>query len=66
MIRVIKSGIMTTVQDAGRWGYQAFGITVAGAMDMKAYKDSQYDKLAQSMRENLDMQMIYDIIGKKS
>ena len=36
------------------------------AMDMKAYKDSQYDKLAQSMRENLDMQMIYDIIGKKS
>ena len=38
MIRVIKSGIMTTVQDAGRWGYQAFGITVAGAMDMKAYK----------------------------
>ena len=36
------------------------------AMDMKAYKYSQYDKLAQSMRENLDMQMIYDIIGKKS
>ena len=38
MIRVVKSGIMTTVQDGGRWGYQAFGITVAGAMDMRAHK----------------------------
>jgi adenosylcobyric acid synthase len=35
------------------------------AVDIKTYKDSQYDKLAQTMRENLDMQMIYDIIDKK-
>jgi biotin-dependent carboxylase-like uncharacterized protein len=28
-----KSGLLTTVQDPGRWGYQAIGMPVAGAMD---------------------------------
>lgn len=38
MIKVIKPGLMTTVQDNGRWGYQAFGMPVAGAMDGAAFK----------------------------
>lgn len=38
MIKVIKPGLMTTVQDNGRWGYQAFGMPVAGAMDNVAFK----------------------------
>lgn len=38
MIKVIKPGLMTTVQDNGRWGYQAFGMPVAGAMDNIALK----------------------------
>jgi len=33
MIRVIKPGMMTTVQDAGRWGFQARGVPVGGPMD---------------------------------
>ncbi len=33
MITIIQSGLFTTVQDEGRWGYQAFGMPVAGAMD---------------------------------
>lgn len=33
MIRVIKAGMLTTVQDAGRWGYQSRGVPVAGPMD---------------------------------
>lgn len=28
-----KAGLLTTVQDKGRWGYQQFGMSVAGAMD---------------------------------
>ena len=32
-LRVIKPGMLTTVQDAGRWGYQAHGVPVAGPMD---------------------------------
>jgi antagonist of KipI len=30
---VIKPGMLTTVQDAGRWGYQSRGVPVAGPMD---------------------------------
>jgi antagonist of KipI len=33
MIEVIKPGLLTTVQDKGRWGYQCYGVSVAGAMD---------------------------------
>ncbi|MDF0668503.1 MAG: biotin-dependent carboxyltransferase family protein [Nitrospira sp.] len=32
-IRVVTSGWFTTVQDLGRYGYQQYGVTVAGAMD---------------------------------
>lgn len=33
MITVLSPGLLTTVQDLGRWGFQAFGMSVAGAMD---------------------------------
>jgi biotin-dependent carboxylase-like uncharacterized protein len=33
MILVVKPGLLTTVQDAGRWGRQHQGIPVAGPMD---------------------------------
>ncbi len=36
-IRVIKAGALTTLQDGGRPGYQAYGVTVAGAVDDYAY-----------------------------
>ncbi|WP_125153157.1 5-oxoprolinase/urea amidolyase family protein [Clostridium rectalis] len=32
-IKVIKGGLLTTIQDRGRIGYQKFGMPVAGAMD---------------------------------
>jgi len=35
---VIKGGILTTVQDAGRWGYQGRGVPVAGPMDPYAHR----------------------------
>lgn len=33
MITVVNPGLFTTLQDQGRWGYQAYGVSVAGAMD---------------------------------
>ncbi len=32
-LRVLRPGLLTTVQDLGRWGFQARGVPVAGAMD---------------------------------
>ena len=33
MIEIIKPGLLTTIQDQGRWGYQAYGVGISGAMD---------------------------------
>jgi len=37
-IRVIKPGMLTTVQDLGRMGYQSQGFSVSGAMDVRSFK----------------------------
>lgn len=33
---VIRPGLMTTVQDAGRWGHQGSGVPIGGALDASA------------------------------
>ncbi|MEC3882395.1 biotin-dependent carboxyltransferase family protein [Halobacillus sp. HZG1] len=38
MISVLKSGLMTTIQDLGRYGYQKDGVIVSGAMDHQAHR----------------------------
>jgi biotin-dependent carboxylase-like uncharacterized protein len=37
-IKILNPGLLTTVQDKGRWGYQKFGMSVAGVMDDFAYR----------------------------
>jgi len=37
-MRVIKPGLLTTVQDHGRWGFQSRGVPVAGPMDAYAHR----------------------------
>ena len=37
-IHVIRPGLLTTVQDLGRWGYQAAGVPVAGPMDTFSHR----------------------------
>ena len=32
-VTVLRSGLLTTIQDAGRWGYQDLGVPVSGPMD---------------------------------
>jgi antagonist of KipI len=37
-ILVHRPGLLTTVQDLGRWGYQAWGVPVAGPMDLYSHR----------------------------
>lgn len=37
-IRVLKGGMLTTVQDMGRTGYQSQGFSVAGVMDVRSFQ----------------------------
>jgi antagonist of KipI len=36
--RILKPGLLTTVQDLGRWGYQHRGVSVAGPMDLRSHR----------------------------
>src|SRR5512143_3758317 len=38
VIEVLDGGLFTTVQDAGRFGYQRYGVPVSGAMDSFALR----------------------------
>jgi len=37
-VTVLRAGLLTTVQDLGRWGSQALGVPVSGAMDSGAHR----------------------------
>ena len=37
-LEIVEPGLLTTVQDAGRYGYQRFGVPVSGAVDVFALK----------------------------
>jgi antagonist of KipI len=37
-IYVVKPGLLTTVQDRGRWGAQSFGVSVSGPMDSYSHR----------------------------
>src|SRR5688500_12962609 len=37
-LRVIAPGMLTTIQDQGRWGWQSRGVPVAGPMDPYSHR----------------------------
>lgn len=37
-IKVIRPGLLTTIQDLGRYGFQKYGVVVSGAMDVFALR----------------------------
>lgn len=37
-VTVLRPGLFTTIQDEGRWGYQALGVPVSGPMDPAAHR----------------------------
>ncbi|WP_226584880.1 biotin-dependent carboxyltransferase family protein [Halobacillus litoralis] len=38
MIHVLKSGLLTSIQDLGRYGYQKHGVIASGAMDSESHR----------------------------
>lgn len=38
MITIVKPGLLTSIQDLGRYGYQKYGIIASGAMDPLAHR----------------------------
>ena len=38
MIEIVRAGLLTTVQDLGRYGAQRFGVPASGAMDARALR----------------------------
>ena len=41
-LTVVRPGMLTTVQDLGRWGYQTYGVPVAGPMDEYSHRLANY------------------------
>ena len=41
-VHVLQPGLMTTIQDGGRWGHQHDGVPVSGAMDAAALRDANH------------------------
>jgi len=37
-LNIVRPGMFTTVQDCGRWGFQARGVGVSGAMDLFSHR----------------------------
>jgi antagonist of KipI len=37
-VQIVKAGMLTTIQDTGRWGFQAHGVPVAGPMDPVSHR----------------------------
>jgi antagonist of KipI len=37
-VQVIRPGLLSTVQDLGRWGWQSQGVSVSGPMDPRAHR----------------------------
>ena len=37
MVKVLKPGFYSTIQDNGRFGYQEYGVPISGAMDRRAF-----------------------------
>ena len=37
-VTIVKPGLLTTIQDAGRWGHQSVGVPVAGPMDSFSHR----------------------------
>ena len=37
-VLIVKPGLLTTIQDRGRWGFQSSGVPVSGPMDPRAHR----------------------------
>lgn len=57
-IRVLKPGLLSTIQDLGRYGSQKYGVIVSGAMDTFAHKSANILVGNQELEATLEMTVI--------
>jgi antagonist of KipI len=38
IVTVIRAGLLTTIQDRGRWGFQSRGVPTSGPMDLRSHR----------------------------
>ena len=62
MLKVIKPGLFSTIQDAGRTGYQQYGVIVSGVMDSVAFRIGN-SLLRQQNKAALEMTVIGGIFA---
>ncbi len=55
MLKILKSGFYTTIQDKGRFGYRHIGVPVSGTMDQRA------SSLANAMLENQETDAVMEM-----
>ncbi len=55
MLKIVKSGFFTTIQDSGRFGFRHLGVPVSGSMDRAAAH------LANAMLENPDEAAVLEV-----
>ena len=60
-----SDGIVKAIVDALA-AYKNVTISTENVIDFHSYKEQEYDKLAATMREYLDMDKIYEIMGIKN
>ncbi|MDX9992151.1 MAG: hypothetical protein RBS68_08890 [Anaerolineales bacterium] len=64
MLELIQPALLTTVQDAGRYGWQAWGVPRSGSMDALALAAA--NRLAGVPGENRDNGITRDSIPRHS
>ena len=42
LLQILKPGLQTTIQDQGRFGYQAYGVSTSGVMDQQSASQANY------------------------
>ncbi len=66
VIHVLKAGLLTTVQDLGRFGYQKDGVVACGAMDAIAHKTANWIVGNQANEATLEMTLSGPVIEFES
>jgi len=69
-IVIVNPGLYTTVQDRGRWGYQEYGMPVAGAMDEYSFRvanilagNDEYDAVLEATLNGPEISFNVDAIA---
>lgn len=63
MIKIIKPGLLTSIQDLGRYGFQKYGVITSGAMDQYAHRISNLLVGNQENESTLELTLLGPTIG---